>query len=405
MDKGNEKRLGIKIICVILAFGLWLYITNVDNPTRTSDLKGVEVQLINEEALEKSNLAIYPGQKFTVDLELEGPSNEIYSINKEDFIVKVDLSTYALKKGENNIPVQIENYPTGINIKNNVALSVKVVIEELAEKEVNINSKVKITFKSGFNQRSTIVKPTTIKVSGPASAVNKVTSASLVGEALDIEGDYNGDFSIMPMDDSGNEVTDVKLSQSQGTLSLKVGSKKEVTVGSSYKGVLKDGLKIDRLDLASDKITIIGDANDIEKIDKIETEPIDLSQITSSQDLKLNFIVPDGISIANDNKYVTATIKIKESVITTKTIDGIVVNLIDKKDGQFTYGVSNISITLSGTVESLSALSLADISASASVKDLIVAGDAEVNLEVSLVNSNSSVKISSKPEKVKITVK
>ena len=183
MDKGNEKRLGVKIICVILAFGLWLYITNVDNPTRTTNLKDVEVQLINEDTLAKSNMAISPGQKITVDLNLEGTANEIYSINKEDFVIKADLSTYALKKGENNIPVQIENYPTGINIKNNAALSVKVTIEELVEKEVNVYSKVKTTFKSGFSKSSTIVKPNIIKVSGPASAVNKVTSGSLVGEA------------------------------------------------------------------------------------------------------------------------------------------------------------------------------------------------------------------------------
>jgi len=405
MDKGNEKGLGVKIICVILAFGLWLYITNVDNPNRTTTLKGVQVQLINEESLAKANLAISPAQKFTVDLKLEGPSNEIYSIEKEDFIVKLDLSTYALKKGDNNIPVIIENYPTGINVKNNEALSVKVKLEELSEKEVNIYSKVKTTFKSGFSQSSTIVKPSTIKVSGPVSAVNKVTSASLVGNALDIEGDYSGDFSIIPNDDSGNEVEDVKLSQSQGSLSLKVGSQKEVSIVSSYSGRLPDGLKVERLDLSSDKITIIGDPKDIEKIDKIETQPIDLAAIKSTQDIKLNFIVPDGISIANDSKYVLANIRVKEAAITTKTIDGIVVNLLDKKDGQFTYEVSTVSITVSGTAEALSSLTLADFTSSASVAELITAGAFEVKLDVSLVKSNANVKITSKLEKVKITVK
>ena len=405
MDKGNEKRLGVKIICVILAFGLWLYITNVDNPVRTTDLKGVEVQLINEDALAKSNMALSPGQKITVDLNLEGPSNEIYSIKKEDFVIKMDLSTYALKKGDNNIPVQIENYPTGINIKNNAALSVKVTIEELVEKEVNVYSKVKTSFKNGVSKSSTIVKPNTIKVSGPASAVNKVTSGSLVGEALDIQGNYEGNFSISPIDASGNEVKDVNLSQSEGTLSLKVGSQKDVPIGSSYSGSLKDGLKVETLNLSSDKVTIIGDPNAIAKIDKIETQPIDLSQITSTQDMNLNFIVPEGISIASDRKYVSATIKIKQAVTITKTIDGIVVNLTDKKDGKFTYEAPTVSVTVSGTEEALSGLTLADFNASASVAELNVAGDGAVKLDVNLVKPNANIKISNKPETVKITVK
>jgi YbbR domain-containing protein len=413
MDKGNEKRLGIKIICVILAFGLWLYITNVDNPMRTSNLKGVNVQLINEDSLAKSNLAIAPGQTYTVDLKLEGVYNEIYAVEKEDFSINVDLSTYALKIGENNIPVQIENYPAGINIKNNEALSVKVIIEELVEKEVNVYSNVKTTFKSGFNQHSTTVQPSVIKISGPASAVNKVVSASLVGEASNLDGDYSGEFSIIPIDENGDEVQNIKISQSQGELYLKAGIQKEVDIGISYSGSLKDGLKIEMVDLSSNKITIVGEIEDIGKISKIETQPIDLSLITSTQDIQLNFIVPEGISIANSSKYIMANIKVKEEVITpktiegitTKTIDGIKVNLNGKKDGQFTYEVSNISVTVSGTADALSALTLADFTASASVAELIAPGDSEVTLNVSLVKSNDNVKISSKPEKVKITVK
>ena len=205
---------------------------------------------------------------------------------------------------------------------------------------------------------------------------------------------------------------DVNLSQSEGTLSIKVevkrsstGSQKDVAIGSSYSGSLKDGLKVEALDLSSNKITIIGDSNDIAKIDKIETQPIDLSQITSTQDINLNFIVPEGISIASDSKYVIATIKIKEAVTITKTIDGIVVNLTDKKDGKFTYEASTISVTVSGTEEALSGLTLADFNASASVAELNAAGEGEVKLDVSLVKSNANIKISNKPEKVKVTVK
>jgi len=284
-------------------------------------------------------------------------------------------------------------------------ISLKVIIEDLAEKEVNVYSKVKTTFKSGFSQSSAVVKPTTIKVSGPATAVNKVKSGSLVGDAIDIGANYEGNFSIVPVDESGNEVKDVKLSQSEGTLSLKIGNQKEVSIGSSYTGSLKDGLKVEKLELSSATVTIIGAPDVIDKIDKIETQPIDLSLITSTKDINLNFIVPEGIGITNNNKYVSATITIKQAVITTKTIDGIVVNLLNKKDGQFTYETSPISIILSGTADALSGLTAADFTASASVADLIVAGDAQVKLDVSLLKASVNVNISNKPVTIKVTVK
>ena len=70
MDNGNEKRIVVKLVCVILSFILWLYVSNVENPTRTSDIKAVEVTLENTDVLKDSNLCLKPDQKFLVDLKI-----------------------------------------------------------------------------------------------------------------------------------------------------------------------------------------------------------------------------------------------------------------------------------------------------------------------------------------------
>ena len=65
----------------------------------------------NLEVLKDYDLVMVPNQNLTVDLDLEGPSTEIYKVKKEQFKVVVNLSEYVLKEGDNNIPVQIESYP------------------------------------------------------------------------------------------------------------------------------------------------------------------------------------------------------------------------------------------------------------------------------------------------------
>ena len=135
MDKGSAKeRLIIKLVCVLLSFCLWIYVNNVETTVKTYTLKNVPVKLVNVEALKNYGLALSPGQKFEVNLNLEGPSKYIYSVNQNDFTIQADLSEYALKNGENNIPVQIINYPQQVNIKNNVYLIVKVKLETLEKK-------------------------------------------------------------------------------------------------------------------------------------------------------------------------------------------------------------------------------------------------------------------------------
>jgi YbbR domain-containing protein len=404
MDNGNKKGLVVKLICVLLSFGVWLYVSNVENPTRTSDVKDVPIEIVNEGVLDDSNLCITSDQTFTVNLKLEGPANEIYSVKKSDFVIKADLSSYALKKGENNIPVQIESYPEGLTIKNSGVLAVKVNIENKAEKEVEVYSCVKTTFKSGFTQSSMDVEPSTIKVSGPESAVNKVSKVALKGEKLDISSKVNERFNLVAVDAQGNEVKGVNLSESEGILSIGVGNQKEVSIKPTYTGKINDNLTLESTVLSKDKVTIVGSYDEIENIDSIETEPIDLSSVSANQDIKVKLKLPKGISLASGQNYVIATIKVKSNII-TKTIEGVQVTLLNKKDGTLKYDVPTISVEVSGTQDVLNSITATNISATASVGDITEAGEKDVSIDISIVNADESLKITSKPEKVKVTVK
>ena len=142
MDKGNEKRGVVQLVCVLLAFCLWLYVTSIENPNKSSEIKDIPVDIINSEVLRESNLALSPNQNFTVNLRVEGPANAVYSAKVADFKVTADLGTYVLKKGENNVPVRVVNYPQDVNVMNTGVLSIKINVEEYTEKYVNVVSKV-----------------------------------------------------------------------------------------------------------------------------------------------------------------------------------------------------------------------------------------------------------------------
>ena len=136
MDKIKNKNETLipKIISLLLSFGLWIYISNVENPVRTYEVKNIPVELVNLDSLTNSNFAVLENQNFTVDLKLEGPSTDVVKVRPEDFKIVADMSTYALKIGENTIPVQIISYPENITIKNNGFLGIKVNLEELVKK-------------------------------------------------------------------------------------------------------------------------------------------------------------------------------------------------------------------------------------------------------------------------------
>ncbi|MGG7178908.1 CdaR family protein [Clostridium paraputrificum] len=406
MDNGNEKKLTVKLICVLLSFGLWLYVTNVENPTRKSEIRGIEVEMVNTEVLADSKLALSPNQKFYVDLTIEGPANEIYTAKKEDFKLRADISAYALKKGDNNIPVEIVNYPQGINIKNNGVIAIKVKIEDLVEKEVKVDSRIKTNYKEGFSQGAITINPEKVTVYGPATAVDKVVFAALVGEVKDIDKDMEEEFDIQAMDKEEKEVEGVGISETKGTLSLKVAKGKEVPIKTTYTGVLKNGLSIETVELSRNRVNILGDSNKVKDIEQIELEPINLSDITGSREFTLKLIPPQGITIAKGEDVVTVKIKIKDTRTVTKDFENIRINYLDKDENKYKYEVPEFAtVTVEGTEEDLKAITAENLKVEVSVKGLI---EGEHNLELKAMllnvnNNNIKVKSNSGPITIKIT--
>lgn len=407
MDKRNEqKKFLIKVVCVLLSFGLWLYITNVENPTRTYDLKNVPVELINTDILEDSNFALAPKQNVTVNLKLEGPANELYAVKAEDIKIKADLGAYALKKGENNIPVQIVNYPQNISIKSNGYLVVKVKIEELVKKEVKVYSKVKLSFKEGYSQSSIDVKPAVVEVSGAESLIKDVVGATLVGSVENISDDFNSNFAVKAVNADGDIVEEVNIDNKEGTLALKVGVGKIVNIKGSTTGQLSSGLSFDGLELSRATIGIVGDPKILEKITTVEIEPINISNIRSTKDVDAKIILPDGVKTANNEEYISVKVKVSSKVPIERVINANVsyINL----DNKFSYeGSSTVPITISAHDDIINSITAENIKVEVDLAGVIAPGEQSLVWKATVVDSDKNVALlnSTGNITVKITAK
>lgn len=320
MDKSENRTLIIKIICVLLSLGLWLYVSTVENPLRTYELKNIPVELTNEDSVTNSKFAIVNKQQFTVDLKLEGSSNEVVKVKKEDFRIIADMSAYALKNGENNIPVQIITYPENIDIKNNGFLGIKINLEELIEKKFTIKSNVKVTYKEHIYEKEQKISPKTITVTGGKSSVERISDAILTGEEKNIDKNNESEYSIKFVDLLGNEVENIKSDSQTAKLSIVVTNGKFVPINLKTKGTVPHGFVLEGYELSKNSINILGDSQNLAKAEAIDTEVVDMSslQAESEMDVKLN--LPEGISVENGENTIKVKFKVVKEEITTKKI-------------------------------------------------------------------------------------
>ncbi|MBN1050698.1 hypothetical protein DV092_01265 [Clostridium botulinum] len=405
MGKGNKnKSLVAKLICLLLSFGLWLYISNVENPVRTYELKGVPVELINKESISKSNLAIVGEESFTVDLTLEGATSEITKAKKDSFKLTADMSSYALKNGENIIPIQIVSYPQNINIKNNGFLGIKIKLETLITKDVSLKSQVNITYKENIYKKDLTVSPQKATISGPESQVNKVDRGILVGNIENLEKDINKKFPIKFVTKDNKEVKGITSNADEAELNIKVNNGKTVPINIKTIGNSNDGISIESMVAEPKSVHIIGEDKILNSINSIDTQEINISNITADAEVNTNLKLPEGVTIQENSQNVKVKFSVKKAQEVTKNISCAVeyTNLNPNLIIDSSKSTANVSI--SGLESVINSITESELKATVDLSNISEVGTYTYKPSVISINNRTDFNILSVDE-VQIVLK
>lgn len=402
LKKIKGKNFLIKFICLLLSFSLWLYIINVENPVREYKLNNVPVQVINADILKEYNLVLTPNQNLTVDLDLEGPSTEIYKVKKEQFKIVVNLGEYVLKEGDNNIPVQIESSPNNINIKNNGLLRINVALDKYQEKSLPIESKIKVNTEQGVYADKVNINPQNATVSGAQSLVSKVKFLEVKGEINDVSKAVNMSLPVVAVDDSGNEIKDVNISPNKVDVSFGVKKAKEVPVNVITTGTPKEGLALKSITPSLAKVSLVGPEDALSKVSYVETAPIDVSQFSDDTEVSTGLKIPDGVNLtSNDQSQIKVKLDfskdLQKEIDVPLTVEGSLEGYTPETD------VKTVKLTLDGPEDSVNNLDVSKFKCSIDISKLTEVGG---SIKPTISNHYDNIKvIKVDPAEVKVTFK
>lgn len=401
MDNGkNKQKVIVQLVCLLLSLGLWIYVTNIENPIKSYELSRVPVEIKNSDSLKDAGLALSPNQDFYVNLKIEGNNQDLFSIDKSDFTISVDLNEFVLKKGENKIAVNIEESPSTVKIKNSTGLTITVNTEEYATKEVPVKSKIDVISKSSYYVATPIFNPETIIVSGPESLVNRVIKVIAEGEESNAVKTIVKNYIITPVDENEKEVTGVQLSQKWAEATIEINEGKTIPIKINTTGTLPSGLKLKSITSNITQVGITGPQSILDSITEIGTEVINLSEIKDTTNIEVALGIPEGILIHNGENSVVVNITVEKPQIKEFTID---YSMIGAQSGITVVPDTNkVTIKVSGFEDALASLTEANFTAELDVSEYTEAGEFIKSPTVNLVGVDN-VTIDSISE-VKLTV-
>lgn len=393
MDNWNNKqKVIVQIVCLLLSIGLWFYVTNVENPIKTQDINKVPVQLRNEGVLRDSNLILAPNQQFFVNLKVEGTTQDLRKISKDDFEIVIDLSEYAYKIGANKIPVHIVDSPARVAIKNNSSLTLTIYIEEYVKKDIDITSDINIIAKPTYYVAPIEFDKSKVTISGPKSAVDNVVSVVVRGEEYNVSESISKSYHLYPIDENGNKVENVILSQDTVDAIIKVNEGKVVPIKINTVGQLGSGIRLRDFTPNYKEVELSGPKDILDTIDVIETDAVNLSNIKGNTSVDVSLKIPDKVQVnLGELQSVSVNVVVESEISKEVTVE---VALNGLSEG-LTLDAPNRSIRVKviGYEEDIKNITSESITASLDLSSYTEAGQFTEAPTVSLITPNDKVRI------------
>lgn len=302
--KNNLKRnTKIKIISLLSAMVLWMYVMAVIDPEDTKLFENIPVTVTNSEELQDNDLVVYPESDLVADIYITGKISDLQKINEDDIHIY----------GSINNPIEGKNYLyLKVNTTKQVSYEFKsdfivITLEKLMHQEKDINPEITGEYKDDVD--TVTLQQSTVEISAPRVLIEKVAYIKATVQVDSKENDkLTKKAKLVAVDSDGKEVKGINLEVKNINAEVSFLEEKEVPINVQLKDNTTD---TQTYEMNPETITIKGKKEILNTIDYINTEKIDLSSIGVSK--KINLIIPENVT-SNETTVIIKP-KDKESLV------------------------------------------------------------------------------------------
>lgn len=318
MKKKLTHNLGLKLASLVLAFILWFLVVTINNPKDTTSFSNIRVNLINTELLDEEN-KVYEVLDNTdvVRVTVEAPRSIIQQLRASDIVAEADVSKLT---DINTIAITyyVQNADT-VSIEGNHDV-VRLSVEDKASKWVRLTSNVVGEVADGYMIANASPDQTMIEVTGPESAVERVSYAKVEIDVSGATTDLSANVEIKLYDKQDNPIEQDNLVKNvdYAHMSVYVLATKEVPIELNVMGEpAEDHMATGVVESTPATVKIAGMPSVLANVNKISIPGEELN-ITGAMDnmsavINIKEYLPDNVRLADSsfNGRITAVVYIE----------------------------------------------------------------------------------------------
>lgn len=285
--KSNTK---IKIISLLSALVLWMYVMAVVNPQDTKLYENIPITITNLNEIRDLDLIIDQSNSLVTSAYVKGTLSDLQKINKDNIDIYGVINNPI--EGKNQLHLRATtSQQVSVDLKSDViAINLEKKITTEKDLKVNIKGKYK------DNVEKIELDKKRVSITGARSKVDavKYVRADLMLDTMS-DKPFTRELTLKALDSDYKEVEGVNLAFTKVNAKITLLQDKEVSIKAIFKDDNKNLEQELDYTISPQVILIKGNSNAIKKIDFINTEPIDISSFESNSKI-VNLNLPDGIT-------------------------------------------------------------------------------------------------------------
>lgn len=358
---------GLASLSVVLAFALWIFVTDAENPTSVRVMpEDITVQPVNV-----PNDVAVDGQLPTVRVRVKVAEDVFDSLDSGDFEATVDLE--GLTVGDYSLPVTVraQTGSGGLRVEGVLPEEIDVRLARLSAKSVPVAIAVTGDPPSGYTMGAAAPSDDNVIVTGPERQVDQVTQ---VAGTIDVGGkteDIEQAVRLVAQTNRGILVPGVTIDPSIVQVEINIDQERfsrVMAVSPEVTGTPEDGYNVVAVSVNPASVTVRGEQGFIQGTATIPTDPVDVNGADEDVVLTVNLDLPVGAEVTGGVPQVTVTVRIEPALgVLSFSVPVAATGLGDAVAIQ--GPLPSVVVALTGELPALRALTPNDIGATLDLTD------------------------------------
>ncbi|MCA9975912.1 MAG: hypothetical protein KC413_09195 [Anaerolineales bacterium] len=284
------------LLSLALAILIWVNAQQTEDPLR-SEILTIPVNIISQP--EDSILLDPAPDRLTVQLVFEGSTSTVNEVTTNDFTATIDLNGVPFGT-ETHLPVNVQTTVPNITLRSQ-PLEITVLLEQLVTRDIPIVLDIRGDVSRDYTQGDPLIDPPAITVSGPASSAESLDFARVTVFLNNNREDLFDTRQPIFYDQQGRvaSVRALTLSDEQIDITIPVTESAgfaEKSIDVNLIGQPAPGYRILDINVTPLTVLVQGRPTQLSQLDRVQTEPIDITGLTGAFRQQVALALPVGIT-------------------------------------------------------------------------------------------------------------